>query len=96
MDIVRQGDTTTVSHLDRIGRNLVEGLQAIKRLTGQGVGIVVLDAGIDTSAASSAARLQISMMLALAEWERQTVRERSIAGQIRARAAASQSADPRH
>ena len=84
VDVVRPGDTITVSRLDRIGRNLVEGLQAIERLTEQGVGIVALDAGIDTSAANPAARLQIAMMLAFAEWERQTVRERSIAGQQRA------------
>ena len=56
-------------------------------MTEQGVGIVALDAGIDTSEANPAARLQIAMMLAFAEWERQTVRERSIAGQIRAREA---------
>ena len=48
---------------------------------------MALDAGIDTSEANPAARLQIAMMLAFAEWERQTVRERSIAGQIRAREA---------
>ena len=87
VDAVRPGDTITVSHLDRIGRNLVEGLQAIERLTEQGVGIVALDVGIDTSAANPAARLQIAMMLAFAEWERQTIRERSVAGQIRAREA---------
>ena len=44
-------------------RNLVEGLQMIERLTEQGFGIVALDAGIDTSAANPAARLQIAMML---------------------------------
>ena len=66
-------------------RNLVEGLQMIERLTEQGFGIVALDAGIDTSAANPAARLQIAMMLAFAEWEHQPVRERSIAGQLRAR-----------
>ena len=87
MDAIHPGDTITVSHLDRVGRDLVEGLQAIERLTEQGVGIVALDAGIDTSAANPAARLQIAMMLAFAEWERQTVRKRSIAGQLRAREA---------
>ena len=81
---VRPGDTITVSHLDRIGRNLVEGLQVIERLTEQGVGIVALDAGINTSTTNPAARLRIAMMLAFAEWERQTVRERSISGQLRA------------
>ena len=85
VDVVRSDDTITVSHLDRIGRNLVEGLQPIERLTDQGVGIVTLDAGIHTSAANPAARLQMAMMPAFAEWERQTVRERSIAGQLRAR-----------
>jgi DNA invertase Pin-like site-specific DNA recombinase len=87
MDLVRPGDTITVSHLDRIGRNLVEELQVIERLTELGVGIVALDAGIDTSANNPAARLQTAMMLAFAEWERQTVRERSIGGQLRAREA---------
>ena len=33
VEAVRPGGTITVSHLDRIGRNLVEGLQAIERLT---------------------------------------------------------------
>ena len=81
------GHGCTVSRLDRIGRNLVEGLQVIGRLTEQGVGIVALDAGIDTSATDPAALLRIAMMLAFAEWERPTVRERSIAGQLRAREA---------
>ena len=48
---------------------------------------MALDAGTDTSAASPAARLQIAMMLAFAEWEHQTVRECSIAGQLRVREA---------
>ena len=69
VEVVRPGDTITVSHLDRIGRNLVEGLQAIELLNEEGVGIVALDAGIDTPSANPAARLQIAMMLAFAEWE---------------------------
>lgn len=63
------------------------GVAAHRTADRTGLGIVALDAGIDTSIANPAARLQIAMMLAFSEWERQTVRERSIAGQLRAREA---------
>ena len=48
---------------------------------------MALDAGIDTSATNPAARLRIVTMLAFPEWKRQTVRERTIAGKLRARQA---------
>ena len=52
VESVRPGGNITVSRLDRIGRNMVVGLQGIKRPTEQGVGIVALDAGGDVSSPS--------------------------------------------
>src|ERR1700731_362380 len=74
---LRQGGTLIVWKLDRLGRDLMERGNCFRVLTGQG-------ANIDTTTASG--RLVFGIFAALAEFERELIRERTIAGLSSARA----------
>ena len=72
--------------LDRLGRNLAHLVKTVEALSGRGVGLRVLTgqgAQIDTTAASG--RLVFGIFAALAEFERELIRERTIAGLFAAR-----------
>ena len=60
--------------LDRLARNLNEGLRTVEELHEQGIHIRSLAEGLDTSDDSPTSRLMLHMLLSLAEWERETIR----------------------
>ena len=70
--ILRSGDTVVVPRLDRLARNLWEGLKTIEELHDQGINIRSLAEGLDTGDESPTSRLMLHMLLSLAEWERET------------------------
>lgn len=78
------GDTLVVWRLDRLGRSLSHLLAVIADLTERGVGFRSLRESIDTTTA--AGRLQLAIFGALAEFERELIRERTVAGLAAARA----------
>lgn len=80
----RRRDTLIVNKLDRLGRDQLDVQQAIKALQAKGVGIIVLQLG-KTDLASSAGRLIVSVLAAVAQMERDLIRERTLAGLARAR-----------
>jgi putative DNA-invertase from lambdoid prophage Rac len=80
----RQVDTLVCWRLDRLGRNLRHLILLLDELTAVGVGFVSLNEGIDTT--TPAGRLQLHVLGAIAEFERERVRERVCAGLARARA----------
>ena len=80
------GDVVVVPRLDRLARNLTEGLRTIEDLHAQGIHIRALEEGLDTGDDSPNARLMLHMLLSLAEWERETIRDRIQAGVDRAAA----------
>ena len=82
--ILRPGDAVAVPRLDRLARNLSEGLRAVEELHSQGISIRSLGEGLDTGDDSPTARLMLHMLLSLAEWERETIRDRIKAGVDRA------------
>ena len=84
LDLVVQGDTLVVTHIDRLSRGLTYGLQVIEGLHHAGVEFRSLAEDFDT--ATSTGKLQLSMVLAFSEWWRNSIRDRSIAGQAKARA----------
>ena len=84
--LLRSGDTVVVPRLDRLARNLWEGLKTIEELHDQGINIRALAEGLDTGDDSPTARLMLHMLLSLAEWERDTIRDRIKAGVDRAAA----------
>ena len=84
---MREGDTLVVWKLDRLGRDLHHLVSVVQDLTERGVGLRVLagqGAQIDT--ATPAGRLVFGIFAALAEFERELIRERTIAGLEAARA----------
>ena len=84
--ILRPGDTVVVPRIDRLARNLTEGIRTIQELHGQGINIRSLAEGLDTGDDSPTSRLMLHMLLPLAEWERDTIRDRIKAGVDRAAA----------
>ena len=82
--ILRPGDAVAVPRLDRLARNLSEGLRAVEDLHSQGISIRSINEGLDTGDDSPTARLMLHMLLSLAEWERETIRGRIKAGVDRA------------
>ena len=84
---LREGDTLVVWKLDRLGRDLHHLVNVVQELTERGVGLRVLagqGAQIDTT--TPAGRLVFGIFAALAEFERELIRERTIAGLEAARA----------
>ncbi|TPJ36643.1 recombinase family protein [Mesorhizobium sp. B2-6-6] len=86
LEYLRNGeDTLVVARLDRLGRSLPDALRTVQALADRGIGLQALDVQLDTSTASG--RLMLNMLLMLAEWERDLLRERTREGVARARAA---------
>jgi len=84
---LREGDTLLVCKLDRLGRNLHHLVNTIHDLLERKIGFRVLagqGATIDTTTAGG--RLVFGIFAALAEFERELIRERTIAGLASARA----------
>ena len=73
-----------VTHIDRLSRGLTHGLQVIEGLHRAGVEFRSLSEDFDTATATG--KLQLTMVLAFSEWWRNSIRERSVAGQAKARA----------
>jgi DNA invertase Pin-like site-specific DNA recombinase len=84
LEVARAGDVLTVWRLDRLGRSLHDLILLGRRLDEMGVGLMSVQEKIDTS--SSGGRLVFHMFGALAEFERNLVRERTQAGLSAARA----------
>ena len=85
-ETLQPGDVVVVPRLDRLARNLSEGLRTIEELYAQGIHIRSLAKGLDTGDDSPTHRLMLHMLLSLAEWERETIRDRIRAGVDRAAA----------
>ena len=78
---LRKGDVLVVWKLDRLGRNLTHLVNTVQDLSARGVGLRVLagqGAQVDTTTA--AGRLVFGIFAALAEFERELIRERTVAG----------------
>ncbi len=84
--MLRPGDTVVVPRLDRLARNLTEGLKTIEELHELGINIRALVERLDTGDDSPTSRLMLHMLLSLAEWERDTIQDRIKAGVDRAAA----------
>ncbi len=81
---LREGDVLAVWRLDRLGRSLKHLVQAVAELQERGVGFRSLSESIDTT--TPAGRLIFHVFAALAEFERDLIKERTSAGLAAARA----------
>ena len=84
LDFVRAGDTLVVWKLDRLGRSLPHLLETVAQLQQRGIGFKSLTEQIDTT--TSGGKLIFHVFAALAEFERDVIRERTQAGLASARA----------
>jgi DNA invertase Pin-like site-specific DNA recombinase len=84
---LRSGDTLIVWKLDRLGRDLRHLINTVHDLTARSVGLKFLTghgAAVDTTTA--AGKLVFGIFAALAEFERELISERTLAGLASARA----------
>jgi DNA invertase Pin-like site-specific DNA recombinase len=84
---LREGDTLYIWKLDRLGRDLRHLINTVHDLTSRGVGLKVLTghgAAIDTT--TPAGKLVFGIFAALSEFERELIKERTVAGLASARA----------
>ena len=81
---LRSGDTLVVWRLDRLGRSLRHLIDTVTELQDKGIGFKSLQESIDTT--TSGGKLVFHIFGALAEFEREIIRERTQAGLQSARA----------
>lgn len=93
LDIARNGDTLVVWKLDRIGRSLTHVVGLVSELQQRGVGLKVLTGDVDTTTATG--RLVFGIFATLAEFERDLIHERTMAGLAAARARGRAGGRPR-
>ncbi|WP_460955944.1 recombinase family protein [Spirosoma litoris] len=84
LEVIREGDTIIVWKLDRLGRSLKELFTLINDFLARELGFRSLNDAIDTTTAQG--RLVFNLFASLAEFERDLIRERTIAGLAAARA----------
>ena len=84
LEYLREGDALVAVRLDRLARSTRELLEIAQGLENRGVDLVVLDQSIDTS--SPAGKLMFAVLAAIAQFERDLIRERTLDGLARAKA----------
>ncbi len=93
LQFVRPGDVLVVWRLDRLGRSLTHLIDIVTALSERGIGFRSLQEQIDTT--TSGGKLFFHVFGALAEFERDIIRERTQAGLVAARARGRKGGRPR-
>lgn len=84
MDYAREGDTVVVSKLDRIARSTKHLLEIVESLQEKGVSFRVLNINLDTDTPTG--KLMLTMLGAVATFEREMMLERQAEGIAKAKA----------
>jgi DNA invertase Pin-like site-specific DNA recombinase len=84
LDYARAGDILVVWKLDRLGRSLGHLIEVVRGLSDRGIGFKSIQESLDTT--TSGGRLIFHVFGAIAEFERDLIRERTNAGLEAARA----------
>jgi DNA invertase Pin-like site-specific DNA recombinase len=82
--VLKRGDTLVVYKLDRLARSMSHFIRIFEKLQSMGVGFRSLTEPIDTG--SPQGRMFLQLLGVFAEFERELIRERCMAGQLAARA----------
>src|ERR671919_1062307 len=93
LNYVRKGDTLVVWGLDRLGRSLPHLISTMTELEERRIGFKSLTENIDTT--TSGGKLIFHIFGALAEFERNLIRERTQAGLVAARARGKKGGRPK-
>jgi DNA invertase Pin-like site-specific DNA recombinase len=93
LEYVRKGDALVVWKLDRFGRSLQELIELVRGLKERGIEFVSLRESIDTT--TPGGKLVFHVFGAVAEFERDLVLERTVAGLEAARARGRRGGRPR-
>lgn len=83
MGMLKAGDRLVVTKLDRFARTTSGGIDTIKELLGRGVSVHILNMGLIDNTPTG--RLIVTVLLAFAEFERDMIIERTMAGKEIAR-----------
>ncbi len=84
LDEIKPGDTLIIWKLDRIGRSLYHLVKIVNELLDKNIAIISLQDPLNTTNAQG--RLIFNMFASLAEFEKDLIRERTMAGLNSARA----------
>jgi len=90
---IEAGDMLVVSKLDRLGRDMIDVVQTIRKLDQQGVKVKVMALG-DVDLTSTAGKAVLGILATVAEMERDLLVERTQAGLARAKAEGKQLGRP--
>ena len=93
LGFIRKGDTLVVWKLDRLGRSLKHLIQVMNLLEERGIYFKSVQESLDTS--TPGGKLIFHVFGALAEFERDIIRERTLAGLAAARARGRKGGRPR-
>lgn len=93
LDFIRAGDTLVIWKLDRLARSTRQLLDTVEELAKLGIGLKTLTQDIDTNTAGG--RLIFTVFGAIAEFEREIIRERTCAGLDAARVRGRKGGRPR-
>ena len=86
LDVVQPGDTVVGYKLDRMGRSISDVLKTYKSFTERSIHLICLDDGIDTRRSNDImTKAMVTLLGLFAEMELSFIRERTMAGKIRAR-----------
>jgi putative DNA-invertase from lambdoid prophage Rac len=82
----RRFDVVVVWKLDRFGRSLVHCVSGIQKLASCGIRFIATSQGLDTDESNPASKLLLHILAAVAQFERELIRERVSAGMRAAKA----------
>jgi DNA invertase Pin-like site-specific DNA recombinase len=93
LDFMRFGDSLVIWKLDRLARSTRQLLETVEEFERRGLGLKILTQNIDTTNAGG--RLIFTIFSAIAEFEREIIRERTCAGLDAARLRGHKGGRPR-
>jgi hypothetical protein len=91
----REFDCVLVWKIDRLGRSVLNLSQQLAALTSYPVRFIAVSQALDTHASNPSSRLMLTILAGVAEFEREIIRERTLAGVRAAKAAGKTLGRPR-
>lgn len=83
LSMLQEGDTLVVTKLDRFARSSIDGITLVRDLLGRGVSVRVLNMGLIED--TPVGHLMLTVMFAMAEFDRDMIVERTSSGKQAAR-----------